>query len=102
MTAAIFTPRARQDLSVAARWIKKDNRAAARALREAVAEAAERIGRHPRSGIVRPDLLPEPYRFVSLTGFRYVIVYNSERRPPVIVAVLHTARDLRHALRDVS
>jgi toxin ParE1/3/4 len=102
VTTAIFTPRARQDLSVAARWIKKDSLAAARALRDTVAKAAERIGRHPRSGVVRTDLLPEPYRFVSLTGFRYVIVYNSEQRPPVIVAILHTARDLRRVLRDFS
>jgi toxin ParE1/3/4 len=102
VTAAIFTPRARRDVSAAARWIKKDNRAAARALREAVAQAAERIGRHPRSGVVRVDLLPEPYRFVALTGFPYVIVYDCERNPPMIVAVLHTSRrDLKRVVRDL-
>jgi toxin ParE1/3/4 len=100
VSAAVLTPSARQDLLAAARWIRKDNRAAAIALREALAKAAERIARHPVIGAVRPELLPEPYRFVSLTGFPYVIVYNAVRQPPLIVAVLHTSRDLRPILRD--
>ena len=100
MTAATFAPRARRDLTAATRWIRKDNRAAARGLREAVAKAAERIGRHPAIGTIRSELLPKPYRFLSLTGFPYVIVYNPERNPPLIVAVLHTARDLGRALKD--
>ena len=70
---------------MAARWIKQDNRAAARALRDAVETAAERIGRHPAIGAVRTELLPAPYRFLSLTGFPYVIVYNGDREPPLIV-----------------
>lgn len=101
MTAAAFTPRARRDLSTAADWIKRDNRAAARALRNAVVKAAERIARHPKIGRVRTHLLPEPYRFVSLTGFPYIVVYNCERDPPLIVAVLHTSRDLTRAVRDI-
>ena len=100
MTAATFTPRARRDLTAATRWIRKDNRAAARGLRDAVAKAAERIGRHPAIGSRRSDLLPEAYRFLSLPGFPYVIVYNAERDPPLIVAVLHAARDLGRALQD--
>ena len=102
MTAAAFTPRARRDLTAAVRWIRKDNRAAARALRNAVERAAERIGRHSAIGTVRSELLPAPYRFLPLTGFPYVIVDNSEREPPLIVALLHTARDLKQALRDIS
>jgi len=35
-----------------------------------------------------------PYRFWFLTGFRYVIVYHAERRPPLILRVLHGSRDL--------
>ena len=101
MTAAAFTPRARRDLSAAAEWIKTDNRAAARALRDAVINVAERIGRHTKIGRVRTDLLPEPYRFVSLTGFPYVVVYNCKRDPPLIVAVLHTSRDLKRVVKDI-
>jgi len=98
---AAFTPLAQRDVSAAVRWIKQDNRAAARALRNAVERAAERIGRHAGIGSVRSELLPAPYRFLSLSGFPYVIVYNTDRDPPLIVAVFHTARDLKRALRDV-
>ncbi|HKS88005.1 MAG TPA: type II toxin-antitoxin system RelE/ParE family toxin [Stellaceae bacterium] len=101
MTAAVLSPRVRNELTAATRWISKNNRAAARGLRETVAAAAGRIDRHPAIGDIRNDFLPEPYRFVSLTGLPYVIVYNVERNPPLIVAVLHTARDLQRVLRDV-
>jgi toxin ParE1/3/4 len=35
-----------------------------------------------------------------LTGFPYVIVYNAERRSPLIVRILHAARDLPEALKE--
>jgi toxin ParE1/3/4 len=101
MTSAPFAPRARRDLLAAARWIAKDNPAAARALRHAVAVAAERIGRHPESGKTRPEIAPPAYRFVPLTGFPYIIVYNANRRPPLILRVLHGARDLPEVLADL-
>lgn len=99
MAAAVFSPRARRDLLAAVRWIDKDNPAAARALRDAVATAAERIGRHPEIGTVRIDLTEEPYRFLTLTGFPYVIVYNAGRRPPLMLRVLHGAMDLPEILK---
>jgi toxin ParE1/3/4 len=71
-------------------------------LRDAVAGAAERIGTYPRTGVVRPDLTSGPYRFVILTGFPYVIVYAENSDPPVIVRILHGARDLPRLLRDLS
>lgn len=100
MSAAVLSPRARRDLLAAVRWIAKDNPAAARVLRDAVAHAAKRIGTHPEIGRLRPDLADEPYRFVVLTGFPYVIVYNARRAPPLIVRILHAARDLPEALKD--
>ncbi len=99
MAAAVFSPRARRDLLAAVRWIDKDNPAAARALRDAVATAAERIGGHPEIGTVRIDLTEEPYRFLTLTGFPYVIVYNAGRRPPLVLRVLHGAMDLPEILK---
>ena len=101
MTAASFSPRARRDLWAAAEWIAKDNPAAARALRDAVAAAAERIGGFPEIGVARPELAEEPRRFLALTGFAYVIVYNASRKPPLILRVLHGARDLAEALRTL-
>ncbi len=99
MTAVSFSPRARRDLLAAAQWIAKDNPAAARALRDAVAAAAERIGGFPEIGVARPELADEPRRFLALAGFPYVIVYNASRKPPLILRVLHGARDLAEALR---
>jgi len=100
MTAAILSSRARRDLLQAVRWIQPDNPAAARALREAVATAAGRLGDHPDIGVGRPTLARAPYRFLPLTGLPYVLVYNAERRPPPIARVLHGARDLPEALGD--
>ena len=91
---AVLSRRARRDLDSAARWIAKDNRAAARGLRCAVEEAARRIGEHPHIGILRPDISAEPLRFVTLTGYPYVIVYDAEVTPPAILRVLHGARDI--------
>jgi toxin ParE1/3/4 len=98
---AVLSQAARRDLTAAARWITKDNPAAARALRNAVAKAAQLIGDHPRIGNVRPDLAEEPYRFLTLTGFPYGILYNADRSPPLIVRVLHGARDLSELLKKL-
>ena len=48
----------------------------------------------------RAELADESVRFVTLTGFPYVIVYNAERRPPLILRVLHGARDLPEAMKE--
>jgi toxin ParE1/3/4 len=101
MTNARLAPAARRDLLEAARWIAKDNPAAAAALREGVAKVAQILGEHPYVGNLRPAVANVPYRFLGLTGFPYLVVYNPDRRPPLILRVLHTARDLPEALRDL-
>jgi toxin ParE1/3/4 len=83
------------------RWIEKDNPAAAGRLRAAVARAAERIARHPELGRLRPDVARTAFRFLTLTGFPYVIVYEASRTPPRILRILHNARDLPEVLRDL-
>ena len=97
---AVLAPAARRDLLVAARWIAKDNPRAASALRDAVVGAARRIGEHPALGVERPDLADPPVRFLPLTGFSYVMVYDADRRPPLVLRVLHAARDLPELLRE--
>ncbi|MGQ9367833.1 type II toxin-antitoxin system RelE/ParE family toxin [Azospirillum sp. ST 5-10] len=101
MTTAVLSPAARRDLLAAVRWIAAANPVAAHALGRGVAEAARRIGTHPHLGRPRPELAGEPYRFMVLAGFPYVIVYNADRRPPLIVRILHGARDLPEVLRDL-
>jgi toxin ParE1/3/4 len=101
VTPAELSPRARRDLLGATRWIERDNPAAARALVEAVRDAAARIGRHRSVGRLRPDITAKSYRFLPLTGFPYVVVYDGQPTPPLILRVLHGARDLPEVLRDL-
>jgi plasmid stabilization system protein ParE len=100
-SAATLAPQARRDLLAAAGWIAKENPSAAIALRDAVVAAATRIGNQPRIGAVRAELAPESIRFLVVSGFPYVIVYDASREPPLILRVLHGARELPELLRDL-
>ena len=98
MTSARLSARARADLIEAARWIARDNPIAAKALRDAVVRAAAQIGRHPQCGTERPDLADPPRRFLVLTGFPHIIADNAATKPPLVIRILHGARDLPTAL----
>ena len=102
MADATLSPRARRDLVAAVAWIAEDNRTAARGLRDAVVRAARRIGAHRHLGVAHLELAPPPVRFVMLTGYPYLVVYDADENPPLILRVLHAARDLREALRPPS
>jgi toxin ParE1/3/4 len=95
-------PRARQDLIEAIRWIAKDNPQAARNLRNAVRRVAVQLGDQPRSGVTRVEIASTRFRFAMISGFPYIAVYNCERSPPLIVRILHGARDLPEVLRDLA
>jgi toxin ParE1/3/4 len=96
---AILAPAAGGDLRTAWHWIRRDSRLAAAAFRTSVSEAADRIGTHRDIGVSRPDLTSEPVRFLFLTRFPYVLVYDPEPTPPVILRVLHASRDIEGVLR---
>jgi toxin ParE1/3/4 len=98
---AILSPAAQRDLLAAVHWINRDNPNAAHALHDAVIKAARRIGEHAQVGVTRSDLVSDDFRFLVLTGFPYIIVYDAERRPPVIARILHAARDLPEVLRGL-
>jgi toxin ParE1/3/4 len=101
VNAATLSPRARRDLFAAADFIADENPVAADALIDAVEAAAPLLGNRPRIGSSRLHLLPPPFRFWRLARFPYVLIYNTERKPPEIVAIIHTARDLPPLLRDL-
>jgi toxin ParE1/3/4 len=82
-------------------WIAEDNPDAGIALLTAALHAAELLTARPMLGRLRTELLPAPYRFWSLRGFPYLLVYNAATVPPRILRVLHTARDLPTLLGDV-
>jgi toxin ParE1/3/4 len=102
MNPAVFSRRALRELDSAVRWIAADNPVAAEALRAAVVLAAERIGRHPHIGSLRPNLTSSNrHRFVVLSGFPYLIVYAADREPPLIVRVVHSSRDLPRLFQNL-
>ncbi len=67
---------------------------AAEHLRRGVEDAARRIGRNPMIGRLEPSLADARYRFWSIAGFPYLLVYRPDTRPPSIVRFVHAARDL--------
>ncbi len=101
MTAATLSSVAKRELLAAAAWIAEENPVAASGLIDAVEAAAARIGDHPQIGRRRPELAKGPYRFIALTGYPYLIVYAENEEPPIIVRVVHGARDLPRALQNL-
>jgi toxin ParE1/3/4 len=99
--AAKYSPRALRDVEAAVTWLANENLDAAAALRMSFDQAAARIGTHPEIGSVRPDLARSPFRFLFLTRFPYVIVYDAAQQPPLIARVVHAARDLPELLLDL-
>ena len=78
----------------AAVWIAEDDPAAAEALLAAAMGAARRLQARPKLGRARLELAPERYRFSSLRGFPYLLVYDAEASPPIILRFVHQWRDL--------
>lgn len=97
MTAR-FSAAALRDLRAAAAWIRRDSPRAAAGLRGAIQRAAINIGDHPQIGASRPDWTSLPFRFLALTGYPYVVAYDTSVSPPVIARIVHTSRDLPTAL----
>ncbi|RJF80463.1 type II toxin-antitoxin system RelE/ParE family toxin [Oleomonas cavernae] len=100
MAVARLSPRARRELTEAIRRIAKDNPLAAEALHQTVIKAAALITDNPRIGFVREAWAGTSRRFFVVSGFPYLLVYNAERHPPLILRVVHGAHDLPAALRD--
>jgi toxin ParE1/3/4 len=101
VSRAAFSPLARRDLIEAEAWIRADRPMAATAFRAAVLRGARVIADQPKSGVERLEIADAPHRFLAVHGFPYLLVYNADRRPPLIVRVLHGARDLPALLRGL-
>jgi toxin ParE1/3/4 len=94
----LFAPQAQRELREAILWIEKDNPAAADALLATTIEAARRLQKRPKLGHVRLELAPARYRFWSLRGFPYLLVYDAEAEPPIVLRFVHQSRDLPRIL----
>ena len=99
MTRAVLTPAAERDILAIIEWVAAENPVAARGFRVALDRLAETIGEDPPIGALRPRLASPPIRFLPVRSYPYVVVYTPDREPPLIVRVLHGARDLPDALR---
>jgi len=79
-----------------------EHTAAAEKLQRTVAEAAQRIGQYPALGRHEPALADARYRFLSVRGFPYLLVYRPDTSPPSIVRFVHVKRDLARVLADLA
>lgn len=94
MTEACFTPAAARDVRAAIASIAAESPTTARALRNGIKTAGRRIGTDPETGLQSPVLADPPIRFLILTGFPYVLVYDADASPVLILRMLHGASDL--------
>ena len=98
---ARFSPRARCELREAAEWIAEDSPAAAEALLRAAIQAADMITSRPGLARLRLDLATDRFRFWSLRGFLYILVFDVDRSPPVVARMVHRSRGLPATLGDL-
>lgn len=98
MTRGRFAPQARRELRQAAEWIAEESPDAAVALVQAVVRAADRVAARPALARTMPQLAPDRFRFWSLRGFPYLLVFDTARTPPIVARMVHQARDLPAAL----
>jgi toxin ParE1/3/4 len=102
VTPDFLAPSAQRDLDDAVGWLtREESEARANAFREAALRSMRRIVARPLLGSLRPTLAPPPYRFWRVTDFPYLIVYNADRTPPLVLHVLHMKRDLPPLLADL-
>jgi antitoxin ParD1/3/4/toxin ParE1/3/4 len=86
-------PGAAQDISDIWEFIAEDSPLAAQRVRKEILLAIRELVPFPHQGHRRPDLTSRPLRFRRLRD--YLIVYAPDRRPLLVVAVLHGRRDPR-------
>jgi toxin ParE1/3/4 len=79
----------------------RDNPSAARGFMAAVRQATLQIGEFPHAGRPRTELLPGRFRFLTLTRYPYLLLYDAGLTPPVIIRIMHAARDLPATLRSL-
>jgi antitoxin ParD1/3/4 len=90
-----FTPQAADDLLDIWSFIAQDNPEAADRVEAAVFRACDLLCDSPRAGRTRKDLTGLPLRFWVVHPYpNYLIVYDPDKKPLLIVRILHGARDL--------
>ena len=98
-----FSRQAAADLDDAVGWLLDHGSApaAAERLLTTVLAAGETLAARPLLGRLRPDLLPAPYRFWSISRWQLLLVYDPTSSPASILRVLNTAQDLPPLLAEL-
>jgi antitoxin ParD1/3/4/toxin ParE1/3/4 len=86
-------PGAAQDITDIWEFIAEDNPLAAQRVRKEILLAVRELALLPHQGHRHPDLTSRPLRFRRLRD--YLIVHAPDRRPLLVVAVLHGRRNPR-------
>ena len=97
---ARLTGVARREFADALREL--EHAAAAEKLQRRVDEAARLIALRPAMGRYEPKLADTRFRFWSVAGFPYLMVYRPDTAPPSIVRFVHTARDRGPLLAELA
>ena len=71
-----------------------DGRGQSRRRRRFACRRRSELQARPKLGRIRLELAPRRYRFWSLRGFPYLLVYDAEAEPPIILRFVHQSRDL--------
>ncbi len=93
MIGYAFHPEAVNDLNDIWEFIAEDSLDAADKVIAEILASIDGIVTFPSQGHLRPDLTPQPLRFILVRD--YLIAYPPEERPLWIIAVLHGRRNPR-------
>jgi len=91
--------RTEADVEAIADFIAGDSVDAAVKIVLALEDAFVLLASRPGIGHVRQDLTDRPLKFWSV--YSYLVVYDPDRDPLTIVAVLHGARNVAEILKEI-
>lgn len=94
-----LTSKAKSDLFGILDYIASDNPEAADRVEAAILADLDLVAANPGAGHTRPDLTGRPVRFWSVQRYpNYLIVYNPDSSPLLVLRILHAARDATRLL----
>ena len=100
MSGYVLTPLAKADIFDIWAYIADHNQDAADRVEQAIFDACAVLAEAPLRGSSRPDLTGRPLRFWTLSRYpNYIIVYQPEKAPLRIVAIMHGKRDIQRILK---
>ncbi|MEQ9490819.1 MAG: type II toxin-antitoxin system RelE/ParE family toxin [Alphaproteobacteria bacterium] len=100
MKPPALSPAARADYFEILDWLINNNQQAAQSFQDAFQSSGMMIVDHPKIGVEKPSIIASPVRLLMMQGFPYVVLYDPDPTPPLILRILHGARDLPDLLRN--